>query len=427
MSNLSLKSIIREEIILEYSTKVIAMLQKKFKKEKPSLTDAQIQYYLDGFDRVKSSPKVTEKDINKYTFAQLEKTVDFFPKKTTVNKDINTAQVKGEEVYEKDGIEIYLGDSRDKCVKYRKAFQGDTGQAYSWCIARSDASNLYGGYRYGDGDGGARIFYFVIDRNKPITDPLHVFVVHVYDAGKYGLTNALNNDDKNNLDWAALVSLAPALRGVPQTVFKPQPLTQAEKDRYKLSQLTVTHTNDLFAHFGSYDLVRDYIELHQHQLITGQLKTLLEQKQYDLINLYINIGHSIPLDVIKLFPKELLYNYARVGKQLLENSSTIQTTRAALMYIYKFIDEKQFVKKILKPLKSIEGSNIGFIASLNRPDALELIFTNAFVYHFDSFDEKTYDLYLRCGKQYFYNRKELDPDRARAMLERNIDTDISHS
>lgn len=119
-----LKFILREELIKEYSNKVISSLINKFKKEKPNLTDVQIKYYIDEFDKIKSSPRILNKDINQYGFAELEKVVDSFPKKSVVNKNINTAQVKGEEVYEKDGIEVYLGDERDKCVKYRKAFEG---------------------------------------------------------------------------------------------------------------------------------------------------------------------------------------------------------------------------------------------------------------------------------------------------------------
>lgn len=64
------------EKILEYSNNLILNLKKKFLAENPTLTDDQMDYYINTFDKHKDRFDVKDRDINKYTFSKLEHFID---------------------------------------------------------------------------------------------------------------------------------------------------------------------------------------------------------------------------------------------------------------------------------------------------------------------------------------------------------------
>lgn len=203
-----------------------------FKKKERYLDPSIIGMYVGQFKKVKNELEkaVNEKDENvinlipkelisnnKYNdilsyrnFADLEKLIDgAFPIKGEEKGQINSAETDADKVYsnEANGIEIYQGDAEHKCIKYGK------NQYYSWCISRTKGS-MYPSYRFQQGAGLNRMFYFVIDKTQPdtkkpdgrFTDPYHVVVIHALENGKYTRTTADNTGDipYGGADWNEL-------------------------------------------------------------------------------------------------------------------------------------------------------------------------------------------------------------------------------
>ena len=199
-------------ILKEYSTGIVNKLKQNFKQQNSTLTDQQMDYYINRFDQLKSSPKVEQKDITKYTFAQLEQIVDSFPTKDKVKKqgDGNNVDFSQTElIYNKQPLQIFHGDSEKTCIKIKGDFPA------TWCIARRSGGNMYKNYRY---QGYEPSFYFVknlerMNKIKELSDDKYCFFVVQYNnRGKYFVTSALNDGD-NEMSWENVVKLEPLLQG----------------------------------------------------------------------------------------------------------------------------------------------------------------------------------------------------------------------
>jgi len=88
-------------------------------------------------------------------------------------------------IWEGNGIAIYDGNDVGKCIKYTTG--GATGKRYGFCIGQP-ANTMWQSYR----DTKGSTFYYVIDSNRDLNDPLHIVV---FDNTKYGieLTDATNS------------------------------------------------------------------------------------------------------------------------------------------------------------------------------------------------------------------------------------------
>ena len=69
----------KNELNEAYSEKAVQGFINKFKEEADdlniSITDQQLKSYIERFDVLKNSPKISEKDLNKYTVSNLIKLV----------------------------------------------------------------------------------------------------------------------------------------------------------------------------------------------------------------------------------------------------------------------------------------------------------------------------------------------------------------
>src|SRR6478735_6338471 len=168
----------------DYSEKVKKILIDKFLKERNGLTVNQIDYYLTEFDKNKQNPKITQKDIMKYSFDELEKVIDSLPKKIIKSEkgltNINTSDI----IYDENNLLILKGDTKEKCIRY--------GYGYSWCISRSDASNMFNTYRYRYDEIN---FYFIFDKDLSNENTNHVLVLLINKNSKYYLANSNNSGD----------------------------------------------------------------------------------------------------------------------------------------------------------------------------------------------------------------------------------------
>jgi len=121
-----------------YSENAIKTFINKFSEEADdlnmSVSEEQLRKYIERFDTLKNSPKITEKDLNKWSLSKLIRLV-------TSTKGVEVpeeAEYTPDVVYNEDGLVIYNGSKEENCLNY--------GRGESWCITRGS----FGNYRYDD-------------------------------------------------------------------------------------------------------------------------------------------------------------------------------------------------------------------------------------------------------------------------------------
>ena len=215
--------ILENIILLEYSEKLVNGLVEKFKQENPRLTDEIIRTYIQDFKNI--SQKLDNKDITKYNWKDLEQTVDSNRSTKIKAGKIDVTAEDANLLYNKDGLRLYIGNSKKACIKY--------GNGYSFCISARGEGNLYGTYRRDDMD---RIGtpYFLFNDTLPKKDKRHVLVIfHKYDQEtkeiEYTVTNAKNDGETEFNDINDMISKFPWIDKVKRFI-KSQKLTQYEKE-----------------------------------------------------------------------------------------------------------------------------------------------------------------------------------------------------
>jgi hypothetical protein len=236
------------------------LLFEDFKSQAKKFIDSGIEKgivnsYIEKFKRIKDAKPAVAKtadigglevpkgnsrfDIDKYKdFKQLEIFVDYVAgqvaRVSTTGQKFDDIQVDAKPLVAANGLEIYYAKDKHACIKYR----GD--KPYSWCVARSDSSNMYNTYRYKENEPS---FYFVKDVKAAAEEfednfagefknPWHFFVVQATSyPDQFIVTNA-NNDGDTPMTWEELVDIVPKLDGL-QNYFKHVPLTSTEKEQYK--------------------------------------------------------------------------------------------------------------------------------------------------------------------------------------------------
>lgn len=279
--------------------------------------------------------------LNWRNFHQLERLLDAeFPPDATEQEEINSAMTDADKVYEGNGIEIYQGNSQDRCVKYGHGM----GNSYSWCISRKDSSNMYSSYRFmGDR---SRMFYFVFDRSRPSAksssgwkDKYHVIVIHVFEHGQYAVTDANNPGEDIVPSWEQLSKYMPSelwnkIKNLKE-VFKYIPPSKAEKEIAALKGKTLTL--DQFAEL-SYETKLAYIN-GGAKLNADQINLL----DVDLKNQYINLGNVMPFETISdnlpLIKRYITIHFDRKDKPVAAEYLNYMSEESKQKYYEKFKDE----------------------------------------------------------------------------------------
>lgn len=238
-----------KQTLNEYSNKVINFKIAEWTKETNGTVnkDAMLSA-IDKFDKIKSnipnrikngtlsiSPKFmppnpdapkrpgdkmikqeNPSDIMKYTWKDIEILFDSYGEKADkTSKEFYTVQdaelvnVSGvNKVFSSNGLYIYEGSSKDSCIKLNYAFKFKDSsskiQTYNFCVGRKeDYANRYYKYRFGgELSSGAlyRSFYYCVDSTQSAEKDekdeflnwYHFFVIHVFENGKFGVTDAVN-------------------------------------------------------------------------------------------------------------------------------------------------------------------------------------------------------------------------------------------
>jgi len=250
---MKLLSVIKEMILREYNEKFLNQIIQKFKGEIPDLEEEIIRVYINRFVQIKNSPNVTEKDITKYSWKQLETIVDSNqPKRIRVGK-MNDGEPGGDSnlIYNENGLRIYIGKTKNACIKY--------GNGYSFCISSRGEGNLYFDYRHRQ----KGTPYFIFDDTKSseqnddgdFIDIDHLFVLFVheptYKGGLiyYTVTTADNQGEEEYDAFNTIEEKYPRLKGMKE-LFKPVEMDPKEKKILELDKTYNTRLSILKANFN---------------------------------------------------------------------------------------------------------------------------------------------------------------------------------
>ena len=304
--------------LLEIADRVKQQLRDRFKQNDPNLTDAQINYYLDRWDRFAPSFAPEYRDITRLSFAQVEQLIDNAQTRSELKGKAQPEQTFDQNddlIYDQNGLTIMRGDMREKCIRY--------GRGYSWCISRQDASNMFYTYRMRKDE---PVFYFVFDKNKPQDDVWHAVVIYVDKYRNYYVATA-NNPGDEQMDWNEILRYQPRLKGL-ESLFKSQPLTAEEKSDWKK--------------FGQE----------------------VDEETYEQFNLrdkykYIQFGHQLSRDQESATPQELIGTYAKrmplsLSKQTLSrlNSSDLKYVEAERIKIVN--QDPDLISDINAPSEAVQ-------------------------------------------------------------------------
>ena len=327
-------------------------------------------------------------DIDAYqTFHALETLVDYVsgqrPVKTTMSKQ-NDIEVTGEAVYNKNGIEVFYADNLRACIKYKGSMP------YSWCVARSDSSNMFYTYRFKPYE---PAFYFVKDvkaTEKELAaiakkggvsggfkNRYHFFVIQVpknlnpedNETPQYIVTSA-NNDGDTQMSWNEILKINPKLGGIKE-VLKPKPFTPEERAQHERFKKGV---NDNEFRKLSYEDKKAYLDIYPtiaRPITTKQFLMLPD----DLKNLYVSFGIGLDDEQfanIKGNPK-LVKRYAQISDRKLDtylNADNWDKKRLRMMYSELIVLPDD---RISQYLSSLNKKEIGNFIAINGADKLEML------------------------------------------------------
>ena len=299
--------------LFEISQKIIDKLIEKFKIEEPSASDENIKYYIDEFEKRKGNPSITKKDIQTYTFKELEKVIDSLPTNQKISKSDNNVEFSNTElIYNQSPLQIYHGSNEKTCIKIKGDFPS------SWCVSRSTGGNMYNTYRYA---GTEPSFYFVknlerLNKIEKIEDDKYCFfVVQRNNQGKYIVTSAKNDGDKPML-WNDILQIEPLLQGT-ESLFKNLPLTDEEKEYYRRFKGGISDD--------------EYKDL-----------------SYKEKKIYIAIKHDLNYKKFINTPKDLINDYITTGVELTEEQFDFIKDKQSLVNNYKRVSIDNVIPEYLK-------------------------------------------------------------------------------
>jgi hypothetical protein len=308
-------------MMLNFSKWCIEIINEDFKSQRqkfigqgvqPDIVDRYIQFFKEIRDKKYKElfaaipnvkvPPAQRNNIDAYSdFHELEAVVDYVKGQRDV-QGVKFTDVKfdGKPIYNENGLEIYYAETPRACIQYK----GNV--PYGWCIARSDASNLFYTYRFKEHE---PAFYFVKDVEKTKAefglwnatktafsgrwrDKYHFFVVQVLknadlkDPNKkqYIVTSAQNDGDLQ-MSWNEILRIEPKLQGL-EKILVPKPLSETEKADYKRF---IKGVDDATFAKLDYNEKSRYLDIYvrmNRPLTDVQFQTLPE----DLKNKYVSFG-----------------------------------------------------------------------------------------------------------------------------------------
>jgi len=366
------------DIVKSYIEKFKHIRDKKYKE----ILDTELKV---------SVPPEKRLDIDSYkNFHDLEVVVDYVVGKRPVTSSISKSsgeeiEVDAKPIYNDNGFEVYYADTPRACIKYKGRFP------YSWCVARSDSSNMFYTYRFKPYQ---PAFYFV--KNIKATEKefnlwnlgktvfsgkfknkYHFFVIQVpknidlddLTTKQYIVTSA-NNDGDVEMSWEEIQKINPNLKSIKE-VLVPKPLS--EKERVKIERFKNGISDNEFIKL-SYEEKRDYLDIYptiSKPITTNQVKALPD----DLLNLYVSFGIGLDDEGFAFIKtkKDILKRYTQISKRKLEEylkSEAYNRRQLRMMYSELIVLSDEDIDSYLK---SLSTSEIKLFIQINGDDKFELL------------------------------------------------------
>ena len=309
----------------EYSDGEIKRLMAQFKEEADDLnieiSDANLETAIKRFDQLKNSPKITDKDLQKYNLAKLLKITG-----SSEGAEFSAEEETGPDVvYSENGYTIYSGGNEELCQRHR----GDV----PWCITKT----AFGNYRY-SAERNYPSFYLVKNANLSDSDPLSFVAIQVRSNGQYVFTNKNNQpNESKEMSWETLNSNIPWLRNIPnaKSLLRYIPLSTKEK-------LTQIYNNNPIT-------IRKW-----------ETFPFSEKKQY----LVVRKGKELFKDTTKdEFVEKYLPNYPQLATFIATNTDVIDYT-ILLKHLDKFsVNDRKSITANLREkinINQLDSANISF-------------------------------------------------------------------
>lgn len=325
----------KNELNEAYAPSIVSKLMTKFKEEADDLniniSDEQLKSYINRFDQIRSSSKVTEKDLFKYSLSQLVKLVT---SSKGVNEPEDEIDITPDVVYNENGLIIYNGSKESNCLTY--------GSGERWCITRGS----FGNYRYDDNRKNPT-FYLVKDTNLPDSDRKSFFVVVVGKDNTYKVSDRSNNDVGGRgtewdrwESWGFVERNFPSIRGL-QRIFKYIPLSSSEKinQSYKNNPATYREWTSL-----PYSTKEQYLVVRKGKNLFSDIDNSTFVEKY--LNKYPQIANFIATNAGIVNSITLVKNLEKFSNQ--DTRSIIANMRDKIDSKFLSSDDIPFeVKKLL--------------------------------------------------------------------------------
>ena len=315
----------------------VQLVKKKWKEEWDALADADMNQAIEFFNRKKNGlraynpspaaelpnipvisamrmtfpdfPATNEqkvKDIQTYTWKQMEFFIDFYSQEEAVIDADFEIQGDTEELRErsaiskwhnqytkivdKDGLIVHRVTSQNESMalgRYQHILVGKFG-GNRWCITRipgDGGTNLYTTYR------NERAYYFCLNQNLPVDNIMRVFVFQPAPGDqRFAVTSRTNSGsvtgEKTGLTWEQAVSFAncPQLNEHKE-IFKYFKHTENERKDIRFESITFTNPNDPMYFFNQRKGVRvGYVESGRAINYPKIFEALPEEIQKDYVN-----------------------------------------------------------------------------------------------------------------------------------------------
>jgi len=288
----------------------------------------QINDKIHGLEHIKDRTNV---DAYK-TFHELEILVDYVKGQVDVSgrTSYKNIEVDADPIYEDNDLIIYYADSPQACIAYKSDVP------YGWCIARSDASNMFYTYRFKEHE---PAFYFVKNKERTnnefkllnllrnmttlsFKDKYHFFVIQVVknadpqnkDQKQYIVTSASNDGDQQ-MSWNDIVKIEPKLANK-ENYFVSKPLQPEEKALHKRFIDGITDEEFEKLPYAEKDMYLNIYVRMDRNLTDNQFKNL----PYDLKNKYIGFGVGLSDEQVKMIDGKLYKRYEKVTKTKIEKT-----------------------------------------------------------------------------------------------------------
>ena len=309
----------------------------------------QINDPIPNLDHIKDRTNIDAFKIWK----ELEDFVDYVKSQADVSGKTSYKNIKvdAKPIYEDNDLIIYYADTPQACVTYK----GNV--PYSWCVARTDASNMFYHYRFGTHKPS---FYFVKNKertNKELetfkggtfTDEYHFFVIQVVkyanpenkDNQQYIVTSAQNIGDKQ-MSWNDILKLEPKLTNK-ENIFISKPLGIKEEELYKKFKNGISDKEFENLPFDEKDMYLNIYVRQDRPLTTNQFKFLPP----DLKNKYIGFGVGLSDEQVEMIDSKLYKRYEDVTKTKIEKTigtDEFKLTPSEFNILLKNINEFDFNK-----------------------------------------------------------------------------------